>query len=92
MGSYLEGWATSLVEAVACAKPVVCTNFSSADELIEDGVNGFVIKEYDVKLFVDAMLNCINLSDDNLLLRSNKMQQFAVSNLKNSIFEHWDFA
>jgi len=39
MGSYAEGWSTSLVEAVACGKSAVCTNFSSAQELITNNEN-----------------------------------------------------
>jgi len=90
MGSYIEGWATSLVEAVSCAKPVVCTHFSSANELIEYGVNGYVIEEHNLNDFVDAMLRCETIEKQNLILKSNQMQQYAVSNLKDSIFKHWE--
>ncbi|HAQ20957.1 MAG TPA: hypothetical protein DCR40_17245 [Prolixibacteraceae bacterium] len=89
MGSYVEGWATSLVEAVSCAKPVVCSNFSSAKELIENGINGYVIENRNTEEFVRSMLDCFNIPEENLLIKSMEMQQYSVSDLKNSILKHW---
>jgi glycosyltransferase involved in cell wall biosynthesis len=90
MGSYIEGWATSLVEAVACAKPVVCTNFSSAKELVEDGYNGFVIETHDKNLFSKAIKKCLKIPHQNLIKKSKEMQKYASSSLKNSILEYWE--
>lgn len=90
MGSYIEGWATSLVEAIACAKPIVCTNFSSAKELVIDNINGYVVENRDVNKFVSAMNDCLNsINRENLINRSNEMQKYAVSSLKNSIEDIW---
>jgi len=33
----------TLMEAMACATPVICTDVGSLPELVEDGVNGFVV-------------------------------------------------
>ena len=89
MGSYAEGWATSLVEAIACAKPIVCTNFSSADELVNNDYNGFIIESHNISLFTDSMIKCFDIPKENLLLKSNEMQKYASSNLKNSILGNW---
>lgn len=89
MGSYLEGWATSLVEAISCGKPVVCTNFSSATDLIENGVNGFVVEGHSISTFTDAMIKCDEIRFDHLILKSKSMEQFSTSNLKQSIFNYW---
>lgn len=89
MGSYVEGWSTSLVEAIACAKPVVCTNFSSASELIENGYNGFVIPSHDVDLFVDAVVKCLGIPEERLIIQAKKMNLYSTNNLKNSILENW---
>ena len=37
-----EGMPTAILEAMACAKPVVSTAVGSVDELVEDGVTGFL--------------------------------------------------
>lgn len=89
MGSYLEGWATSLVEAISCAKPIVCTNFSSAKDLVDTGVNGFVIDNRNVDLFVDAMIKCDNIDFEKLFQQSIKMQEYGVSGLKEKIIKLW---
>ena len=89
MGSYFEGWATSLVEAIACAKPVVCTNFSSAKELVENGTNGYVIEKHDENLFAELMITSLTIPEKNLLSKSEEIQKYATSNLKDSILNHW---
>lgn len=90
MGSYIEGWATSLVEAVSCAKPVVCTNFSSAKELVEDGYNGFVIETHDKSIFSNSIKKCLEISHQNLIKKSLKMEMYASSSLKESILKYWE--
>ena len=43
MGSFAEGWSTTLVEACACGVPCVVTDFSSARDMIAEGKNGYVL-------------------------------------------------
>jgi glycosyltransferase involved in cell wall biosynthesis len=43
MGSEKEGWSTSLVEALSSALPIVTTRFSSADTIVKNGINGFIV-------------------------------------------------
>jgi glycosyltransferase involved in cell wall biosynthesis len=89
MGSQLEGWSTSLVEAISCGKPVVCTNFSSAKELVENGYNGFIIENFDSVEFSMAMVKALGLDAENLLNKSIEMIKYSASNLKNSISTNW---
>jgi glycosyltransferase involved in cell wall biosynthesis len=42
--SFFEGLAQVQIEAMACGLPVVGTKNSGADELVEEGVNGFIIE------------------------------------------------
>jgi len=89
MGSYVEGWSTSLVEAMACANPVVCTDFSSASELIDQGFNGFVIKNRNQDEYVNAMLNSLDLPLNNLIIKSKEMKKYSTDLLKSDISKHW---
>ena len=35
---------------MACASPVICTRVASMPEIVEDGVNGFVVEPGDVNM------------------------------------------
>lgn len=85
MGSYIEGWSTSLVEAVACGVPCVVTNFSSASDMIKDGVNGYVVTSRDASLFADRMYDALSLNKDGLTEANKKMEQYSIQNLKQAI-------
>jgi glycosyltransferase involved in cell wall biosynthesis len=37
----------TVLEAMACATPVICTNVASLPEIVEDGVSGFVVPPHD---------------------------------------------
>lgn len=41
--SICETFGMTIVEAMACSKPVISTNMGSPPEIIEDGINGFLI-------------------------------------------------
>jgi glycosyltransferase involved in cell wall biosynthesis len=87
MGSFKEGWSTALIEAIACGLPACVTDFSSAREIIEEGKNGFVVKEHDPDLFVQYMLKALQIprpvrNDHVLMLSSDK--------LKSELLKHWE--
>ncbi len=90
MGSYIEGWSTSLVEAIACAVPVCVTNFTSANELVSNNKNGFVCEKRDKFEFVENMNKCLTISKSSLLKKSREMDKFSVANLKNELLMNWD--
>jgi glycosyltransferase involved in cell wall biosynthesis len=89
MGSYVEGWSTSLAEAVACQKPIVCTDFSSARDMVIDGYNGFVINKHDIDLFSQKMNEAIRLPVSNMQAMVSSMEKYSTNNLKESILENW---
>jgi glycosyltransferase involved in cell wall biosynthesis len=89
MGSYAEGWSTSLVEAVACATPVCTTNFSSAKELVQDGINGFVLNNRDEMDFSQKMKEAVSLPKNGLFETAQEIKKFAVSNLKQELLNSW---
>lgn len=81
MGSYKEGWSTSLVEAVACACPCVVTDFSSASDMIEDGINGWVIKNRDEDEFAQRMKDAVLLDRSNLLNKASEISILSVQEM-----------
>lgn len=50
--SYREGLPKSLLEAAACGRPIVTTNVPGCREVVEEGLNGFLVPAKDpMKLF-----------------------------------------
>lgn len=50
-----EGWGLSLMEAMACAKPVVATAVGGIPELVTDGAEGLLVPPGDVKGLAGAI-------------------------------------
>lgn len=86
MGSYQEGWSTSLSEAIACGIPACVTNFHSANEIIITGKNGFVINEHQIEPFVQGMINAIKTPKP---IYNQNVKAFASKNLKSDLLKAW---
>lgn len=82
MGSYKEGWSTSLVEATACGVPCVVTEFSSALDMVEDAVNGWVIKDRNEEEFTQRLKDALMLDKSGLLKKANDVSAFSVQNMR----------
>lgn len=82
MGSFTEGWSTTLVEACACGVPCVVTDFSSAGEMIEDGVNGFVVHSRDEKDFALKMDKAVDLDRSALREYNSKYKLLSMEFLR----------
>lgn len=81
MGSMQEGFSTTLVEAATCGVPCVVTDFSSAQEIIQEGINGFIVKERDIENFSFQMNEALQL--DRSTLPTKNMSQYNLISLKN---------
>lgn len=86
MGSFAEGWSTTLVEACACCVPCVVTNFSSAATMIENGTNGFVISDRCEKNFASAMEKAISMNRTQIIDYNSRYKKLAVSKLKEELY------
>ncbi|MDD1770207.1 MAG: glycosyltransferase family 4 protein [Methanomassiliicoccales archaeon] len=58
--SKTEGWGLSLMEAMACRKPVVATRVGGIPELVRSGVEGILVRSGDIRAMADAMLKLLN--------------------------------
>ena len=52
---YPEGISNVLLESSACARPIITTDRSGCREVIDDGVNGFVVKQHDSQDLIEKI-------------------------------------
>lgn len=86
MGSFKEGWSTALIEAIACGIPSCVTNFSSAKEIIIEGVNGYVIDQHDPMLFAEGMLKASQLLQP---VFNQNVKAWSSGTLKEDLLKYW---
>lgn len=57
-----EGVSNVLLEAAACARPIITTNRPGCAEVVDDGVNGYLIRERDSQDLLEKMRKFMALS------------------------------
>lgn len=79
--SYREGVPRSLLEAAAMEKPIITTDSVGCKEVVDDGLNGFLVRPRDAEDLVRKMDEMINLPENERVLmgkrgREKVMRQF----------------
>lgn len=74
--SKTEGWGLSLMEAMACRRPVVASRVGGIPELVRDGIDGILVEPGDVRGLADAILRL--LRDRELRARMGRAGQKRV--------------
>lgn len=59
---YPEGMSNVLLESCACGRPIITTNRPGCREIVEDGINGYIVKEKDSADLIDKIEKFIFLS------------------------------
>jgi L-malate glycosyltransferase len=75
--SQLESFGLAALEAMACEVPVIASNVGGLPEVIEDGVDGFLVEPGDVKTAARHAIDILSRSD-----RGREMGQRARLNAK----------
>jgi glycosyltransferase involved in cell wall biosynthesis len=57
--SLTEGLPNVVLEAYACAKPVIATSVGGVPEIVEDGVNGILVPPERADLLAEAIKSCL---------------------------------
>ena len=89
MTSVTEGFPLTLTESqqFGCV-PVVFNSFGAAENLVKDGINGYLIKSKDHRKFIEALLSL--MSDES---KRNCMANAAIENsrtlVQNCIMKKW---
>ena len=70
MSSVTEGLGTSLLDAMACGRPLVATRAGGIPEIVEEGVNGLLVPPRDARALAEAIVRA--LKDPDLRQRMGK--------------------
>jgi L-malate glycosyltransferase len=60
MSSVTEGLGTSLLDAMACARPIVATRAGGIPEVVEDGETGLLVPPRDARALANALVTLLN--------------------------------
>ena len=85
MTSIIEGWPTSMVEALACGKNIVSSNISGAYDMIIPNINGLIVKERSAVNFskaINTVLEYTNPSEKSIELSKKYATSFLNSEFK----------
>src|SRR5699024_7082377 len=58
---YPEGMSNVLLESAASGRPLITTNRSGCREIVDDGVNGYLVKQKDSKDLTDKIEKFLSL-------------------------------
>ena len=73
--SFTEGSPNTIAEAMRASKPIISTNSTDLSEMIENGINGFIVKNNDIDSLVSSMEHIISLDDNERLLMGKKSNE-----------------
>lgn len=59
---YPEGMSNVLLESCSCGRPIITTDRAGCREIVEDGVNGFVVKQKDSQDLIEKVEKFLALS------------------------------
>jgi len=61
---YPEGMSNVLLESAACGRPIITTNRSGCREIIEDGINGYLVEQKNTQDLIEKVERFINLDNE----------------------------
>lgn len=88
MGSVMEGWPTTLVEAYVTGLPMVSTSVSGARIIVQDGANGAIVSNRCPREFAAAIEAALDLDPDQVLRRAEP-ERYSTFTLVSDLERLW---
>jgi glycosyltransferase involved in cell wall biosynthesis len=87
--SVREGFAISLIEAMAASRPVIATNIEGPNEFVDDGVTGFLYAPGNVDQLAALMVRVMEDDTDAMSARALNMaqQRYSVASMTRRYLE-----
>lgn len=89
-----EGIPVTIIEAMAMGLPVVSTHHSGIPELVEDGINGFLVPERDVKALAQKLVFLIDHPEKRIQMgkagRKRIETDFDIEHLNDRLVEIYE--
>jgi galacturonosyltransferase len=73
--SYHEGMSNALLEAAACARPVIATNINGCKETFDDNLSGFLVEPQSAKSLASGIEKFLSLSNLQMKEMGEKARQ-----------------
>lgn len=61
---YAEGLSNVLLESAACGRAIITTNRSGCREVVDDGINGYIVRQQDSQDLIDKIEKFLQLSSN----------------------------
>ena len=84
-----EGLALSLMEAMTCGLPAIVSNVGDLGDLVEHGVNGFLVSERTPEAFAERIVELL-LKPERLRAFSTAARQAALRHATPRVVEQWN--
>ncbi|MBK8622515.1 MAG: glycosyltransferase family 4 protein [Saprospiraceae bacterium] len=92
--SYREGFPNAVLEACAMGLPVIATDINGCNEIIQNGVNGILIKPKSSEAIYKALLNLLENKELRLKLgeqaRTEVVKKFRRENIWRALKDEYD--
>lgn len=89
--SILEGTPTAVMEAMTCGLPIITSNAGKVESIVTNGVNGFVIQDYDIDKYIFKIIELYNDTELCRIISNNnkeKAKQFSWNKVASLITNH----
>lgn len=86
--SFREGMPLNVIEALLCKRPVVVSHNRGHNELVEDGVNGYLVEPSDIEGFADRIYDVYQSKDVQVSFGENgytKAQVYTAESVKQEL-------
>jgi glycosyltransferase involved in cell wall biosynthesis len=83
--SYREGLSRVLLEAASCGKALITTDVPGCNDLVTEGINGFLCQPENAESLKCAIIRSLNTSDSELLQLGQNGRQIVIEKFSSDI-------